>query len=315
MTKIEWTHRPGTKGEVWNPVTGCTKVSAGCKYCYAERVFPRAYNKDRIIVATPSDGCTLGLIRPDTVTGHWSRKRKFTDVKCHPERLDQPLRWKKPRTIFVNSMSDLFHESIPYYFLHDVFATMAAAKQHTFIVLTKRPLRMYEYLNSKYFPDGFYEDYKIDCTWPLPNVWLGISIEDQETADERIPILLDTRAAVRFISAEPLLGHVDITEYLWGVDSPCNSCPKDVDCECGWNTRKQNGLSCIDWVICGGESGPKARSMDIRWPISLRDQCKDADVPFFMKQLSQSHGLIGRLTNHKSFNDFPIQLQVREWPE
>lgn len=249
-SKIEWTD------ETWNPVTGCTKVSQGCKHCYAERTWER-------LSANPK-------------TVYFGRE--FTDVQCHPERLDQPLRWKSwrtPRRVFVNSMSDLFHEDVPDEFIRAVFAVMAAAASHTFQMLTKRPVRM-QYLLSKWESDGLV--LRSGFGVRLPNVWLGVSVEDQATADYRIPLLMQTPAAVRWISAEPLLGPVDLrriehpnysihADALGGVDSraPCDS-----------------GL--LDWVVVGGESGPKARPMHPDWVRSLRDQCEATGVPFLFKQ-------------------------------
>ena len=233
-TKIEWTQ------ETWNPVTGCTKVSQGCKHCYAERLFPRVYAK----------------------TG-----RTFTDVRCHPERLDAPLHWKKPRRIFVNSMSDLFHEDVPLEFVDDVFRIMALADWHTFQVLTKRPERMRAYLVSQPSQRVHTTDTEhIIYTVPSRNVWLGVSVEDQASADERIPLLLQTPAAVRFLSCEPLLGPIDLSAHL-GI-AP--------------NHDDLRGL--LNWVIAGGESGPKARPSHPDWFRSLRDQCAAAGVPFFFKQ-------------------------------
>jgi len=257
---IEWTDA------TWNPVTGCTKVSQGCKNCYALRDWPR-------LSANPKLTAYHG--------------RQFTDVRCHPERLDQPLRWRRPRRIFVNSMSDLFYPGLPDEFIDQVFAVMALAPRHTFQVLTKRPARMWEYLvrahgNGTPRREGIvkgrawsmlgkmekYAHRDVNGRpWPLPNVWLGVSVEDQATADERIPILLDTPAAVRWVSAEPLLGPVNLGEPLSG---PVN----------GWHTA----LDHLDWVVAGGESGPKARPSHPDWFRSLRDQCKAAEVPFLFKQ-------------------------------
>jgi protein gp37 len=222
-TGIEWTDA------TWNPTTGCTKVSAGCKHCYAERDWAR-------LVHLPS-----------------YKGRAFTDVACHEERLSQPLRWQKPRMIFVNSMSDLFHPDVPDEFVSHVFKVMRDSPQHTFQVLTKRAERMRDFLSVRY-------------PVPLPNVWLGISVEDQSAADERIPLLLDTPAAVRWISAEPLLGSVD----LWPMLIPHMNHGEDRDP--------------LDWVVVGGESGPKARPMHPNWARSLRDQCAAAGVPFLFKQ-------------------------------
>lgn len=235
QTKIEWTDA------TWNPVTGCTKVSAGCKNCYAERDFHRPY---------PG--------------------RDFTDLRTHPERLDWPLRWRgskqakaegRPSRIFVNSMSDLFHEAVPEEFIGHVFATMARAEQHVFQVLTKRPKEMFDLVGNDESRWGPFQDAALEGdaeTWPLPNVWLGVSVEDQSTFDERSALLRLTPAAVRFISYEPALGPIDA------------GLPDDLE----W----------LDWVIAGGESGPHARPSHPDWFRSVRDQCLEAGVPFFFKQ-------------------------------
>ena len=183
---IEWTDA------TWNPVTGCTKVSQGCKNCYAERLFPRVYGRE-----------IIGSLLTDE-TGI-SRRREFTDVRLHYARLDHPLHWKKPRRIFVNSMSDLFHEDIPRDFIDAVWSTMAEAKWHIFQILTKRPERMLAFME-----DRKRKGWKADWL----NIWLGVSVEDQATADERIPLLLQTAAAVRFVSYEPALGPVDFHSSL-----------------------------------------------------------------------------------------------------
>ena len=234
-TGIEWTDA------TWNPVTGCTKVSAGCKNCYAERIFKRPY--------------------PD---------REFTDVWCHPERLYQPLHWRKPQRIFVNSMSDLFHESVPFFFISQVFEIMEMAERHTFQILTKRPKRALEFMVPKpiHLP--------VIPRRPLPNVWLGVSVEDQKTADERIPLLIGTPAAVRFVSYEPALSPV----IFQGNGEP--GIPTALV-----NRQYLRGVlgdRRIAWVICGGESGPHARPMHPDWARSVRDQCQAAGVPFFFKQ-------------------------------
>lgn len=220
---IEWTDA------TWNPVSGCTKLSRGCKFCYAEKLFARPY---------PG--------------------RPFTDVREHPDRLDQPLRWKRPRRIFVNSMSDLFHERVDEEFICGVFRIMAMCPQHTFQVLTKRPARMrsmLERLEGEVRDAVKYEPIAETLQWPLPHVWLGVSVEDQAAADERIRLLAETSAAVRFLSCEPLLGLIDLR------------------------------LGGIDWVIAGGESGSqKVAPCRPDWVRSVRDQCVAAGVPFFFKQ-------------------------------
>lgn len=246
-TRIEWTDA------TWNPVTGCDKVSPGCDHCYAE-TFAERWRGTR---------------------GHYFETG--FDVQLRPDKLDLPLRWTKPRRIFVNSMSDLFHARVPDEYIARLFAVMALAPQHTFQVLTKRHGRMRSLLSSAYFLHAVsrvWAEPPTDWTlprdwsvpvWPLPNVWLGVSAEDQKRADLRIPALLDTPAAVRFVSAEPLLGPIDLHGDPIGKDSVF------------W-------IGHLDWVIVGGESGPGARPMHPDWARSMRDQCVAAGVPFLFKQ-------------------------------
>jgi len=219
-SRIEWTDA------TWNPTTGCTKVSQGCKHCYAER-FAHRQGYD------------------------------FSKVELHPERLEMPLRWKRPRRIFVDSMSDLFHEEVGFDFIDRVMNIMVRCPQHVFMILTKRPMRMFQYWDQWRF-------FKREMVSLGENIWLGVSVEDQMTADKRIPWLLETPAAVRFVSYEPALEKIDI---LADRISP--------------TMRSENK---IDWVICGGESGPGARPMHPDWARSIRDQCQAAGVPFFFKQ-------------------------------
>lgn len=257
-TTIEWaTH-------TWNPVTGCTKVSAGCTHCYAERMASRF---------------TRQGWNPKANAGEIVRDFR---VLLHPERLDEPLHWRKPRRVFVCSMSDLFHEAVPDEFRDKVFAVMAMAAGHTFMVLTKRPQRAIEWyggsgrdavqVTAGYPEFRKYREHssRLMFPWPLPNVWLGVSVEDQATADERIPLLLQTPAAVRFVSYEPALGPVNFKLYL-----PLTEHGR------GGPIRGKGGL---DWIICGGESGPGARPMHPDLARSARDQCQAAGVPFFLKQ-------------------------------
>ena len=271
MTKIEWTD------ETWNPVTGCTKVSAGCKNCYAERIWPRVA------------GAELSRMLPRRES---HIPRAFTDVRCHPERLNAPLHWNKPRRIFVNSMSDLFHEDVPDEFILQVFEVMRACENgysfqldrrvslHTFQILTKRPARMLDFCTRLRFAQNDARGMYLAKTLPhngfnlmplLRHVWLGVSVEDQDTADERIPPLLQTPAAVRFISYEPALGPINFYEFF--EQFPDHNEVRVVQRHTG-----------IDWVIAGGESGPNARPPHPDWFRTLRDQCADADVPFFFKQ-------------------------------
>lgn len=280
-TKIEWTD------ETWNPVTGCTKVSQGCKNCYAERIWPKVAGAEAARAANVE------------APGHRPAPRAFTDVRCHSERLDAPLHWKKPRRVFVNSMSDLFHEDVPEDFILNVFNVMRMAWQHTFQVLTKRPQRMLDLcgkLSSSNAPGcgpllSFSGRHPIQ---PLPNVWLGVSVEDQATADERIPLLMQTPAAVRFLSCEPLLGALTLCppadstyKQLWPFyytgkfdEAAAKTAPPAPD-------RIRGLFPKIDWIIAGGESGPKARPSHPDWFRSLRDQCAAAGVPFFFKQYGE----------------------------
>ena len=246
-TTIEWTDT------VWNPVRGCSLVSAGCANCYAMKQAHRFSGKGK-----PYEGLTeLGPQGP-----RWTGK-----VRLVPDVLEAPLHWRQPRRVFVNSMSDLFHEDVPDEFIDRVWGIMSLAPRHTYQILTKRPERMLAVV-SKLVARHACRD---GSDWPLPNVWLGVSVENQQTADERIPLLLQTPAAVRFVSAEPLLGAIDLCRY----------CAPNFPCD--WPG--------LDWVIVGGESGPKARPCYMAWILSIKDQCQAAGVPVFIKQLgSQPRG-------------------------
>ena len=247
-SKIEWTEL------TWNPVSGCTKVSAGCAHCYAERMSKRLAGR-----------CGYPKDNPFEVT-------------LHPEKLDEPLKWKKPRKIFVCSMGDLFHDDVPFEYIRAVWARMATVMQHTYMVLTKRPKRMLEF-----FEWMEQQEWRVETL--REHIWLGVSVENQAAADERIPLLLQAPVVVRFISEEPLLGPIDLgyvqfdkhttMDVLEGCGiskkSPCQSIPNAFSNK-------------LDWVIVGGESGPKARPMHPDWVRSLRDQCQVAEVPFFFKQ-------------------------------
>lgn len=294
MTKIEWTHRPGTKGESWNPIVGCSITSPGCTNCYA---MAQAARIERMSGNRPTH--YAGTTQPSKAGAVWTGK-----VALAPEHiLTAPMRASKPRTYFVNSMGDVFHEDVPDEWIDRVFAVMALSPQHTFIVLTKRAERMRNYLlrgddeHGDYFErlaDAAVELTLSPCSayvesvnWPLPNVWLGVSTERQQEADERIPHLLATPAAVRFISAEPLLGPLDLIalNLIGGrrldVLQSYTSVPL---AEPGHWAHEPNELPSLDWVIVGGESGPDARPMHPDWARSLRDQCSAAGVPFFFKQ-------------------------------
>ena len=243
-TGIAWTDA------TWSPVTGCSKVSPGCAHCYAE---------------------TLALTRLAGRPGYpglpWTPENAATNIVLHPDRLDLPLRWRKPRRVFVNSMSDLFHENIPEEYIHRVWLTMGAAGQHTFQVLTKRPERMRRMLEWACL--GGRE-------WTLPNVWLGVSIENDRFVS-RADALRETPAAVRFVSAEPLLGPLPSLD-----------------------------LTGISWLIVGGESGPGHRPMDPAWVRDLRDRADGAGVAFFFKQWGgRTPKAGGRLLDGRTHDDAP----------
>jgi len=215
-TNISWTDAS------WNPTTGCTKLSPGCSRCYAESIDHR-FDNDKV--------GKLPWAFPPSIGGR--------GITFHPDRLELPLRWDKPRKIFVNSMSDLFHEDVPFEFTAQVWDVMRRAYWHTFQILTKRPGRMHEFVHT-----------------PLPNVWLGVSTENQLWADRRIPLLVQCPAAIRFISYEPALGPLDLTPWLGS----------------------------LSWVVYGGESGPLARPPHPDWFRSIRDQCQSADIAQHFKQ-------------------------------
>jgi len=224
----------------WSPVTGCTPISEGCKNCWAKRMTDR------------------------NLWGY-----DFTP-RFHPERLNIPRKWKKPRRIFVCSMGDLFHEDVPNRWVDRIGEVIQVCPQHTFMVLTKRPDRMREYFKRE------------GACFPMPNVWLGVTAENQARADERIPILLDTPAAHGFVSIEPMLGPVDLhVQHNQGVGELL--------------------IDGLDWVILGGETGPGNRHMYGDWARSIRDQCKEVGVPFFMKQMNNQRQI-------------PDDLMIREIP-
>lgn len=237
QSSIEWTQA------TWNPVTGCSKVSPGCAHCYAETFAERFRG----------------------VAGH--PYEKGFDLQLRPERLTQPLEWTKPRLIFVNSMSDLFHDDVPLDFIASVFDIMGRASWHTFQVLTKRSRRLTALADS--------------LTWHS-NIWIGVSVESQRWAS-RIDDLRLVPAAVRFLSCEPLLGPVNLA------------------------------LDGVDWVIVGGESGSMARRMDPKWARSIRDQCQEAEVPFFFKQWGafdeagkrRGKKVSGRILDSRTWDDLP----------
>lgn len=281
-TDIEWTD------EVWNPVVGCARVSPGCENCYAERVAHRGLTERH-----------RGL----TVVGkhgpRWTGEARFV-----PEALSKPLHLRKPRRVFVNSMSDLFHDDITFEQIAAVFGVMAATPHLTYQVLTKRPARMLEFFRwvdevaaEEFF--GSRHDLVLSCAasvvngdawdrtldrcglaiegglWPIQNLWLGVSVEDQRRADERIPLLLECPAALRFLSVEPMLGPVDLAYACFNGADSFGTMPG------------------LDWVIVGGESGPGARPYHLAWARSIIEQCRIAGVPVFHKQVGSHPIAIG----------------------
>lgn len=305
MSKIGWTDA------TWNPVTGCSAVSEGCTNCYAAKFTRRLEN-----IGVPE---YQGLLN----------ERHFNGVvKCHDHKLEIPLRWRKPRMVFVNSMSDLFHEKVPDEFIDGVFAVMAISRQHSFQILTKRPERMAEYLNR----DRVWDDWADNMPgadawekrdrqdrlpepfgnqWPLPNVWLGTSCEDQNTLDERVPHLLNCPTAVRFLSLEPLLGPIVIPDVVVLG-------PKDKPDHIWFDPLRPNNSLGISWVIVGCESGHKRRPCRWDWMESIVGQCRDAGVPVFVKQLAPPNGS-GKIHKHTPGGDWPAwvpaSLRVQEFPK
>jgi protein gp37 len=370
MSSIEWTD------ETWNPVVGCARVSPGCEHCYAETMAAR-----HVLMSRAQGRTSPYLPVVDVERRRWNRNAVFL-----PERLAEPLTWRSPRRMFVNSMSDLFHADLSFDQIASVFAVMAATPRHTYQVLTKRPARMLEFFAHTFglentevtinreasergwviwdgraprggwpkktrpvdlfayprLPDMRTLSKRLPWVWPLPNVWLGVSVEDQAAADKRIPLLLQVPAAVRFISAEPLLGPIQLREeWLLGRFLHC---PEDTDdpatdgcngCEAVPSARRVDGpLSgdvcsavrgpALAWVIIGGESGPGARPCDLAWLRSIVEQCERARVACFVKQLGArpvvEHAapeLQRRIKNPKGGDpaEWPADLRVRQFPE
>lgn len=277
-TKIEWAE------EVWNPVTGCRAISPGCKNCYAERMSKRLAGRFGYPAADPFS------------------------VTLHPDKITEPLSWKKPRRIFVCSMGDLFHDDVLDRWIAEVFKSigmcMAAGdgrKDHIFMILTKRPERL----------RNFFRD------WPLfenlPNVWLGVTAENQEQADARIPVLLSIPAVKRFVSIEPMLGPVDLNDMLHPHNLGSFSSLTGIH---NWGKpHKEKEYGTLDLVICGGESGPGARPVHPDWVRGVRDQCKEVGIPFFFKQWGdwaedKQHGLATTSVRACRFQDGTLVERV-----
>lgn len=296
-SRIEWTEA------TWNPVTGCTPISEGCEHCYAKRMAIRLRGR-----------CGYPEKEPFQVT-------------VHPDRFKEPLLWRKPKKIFVCSMGDLFHEDVEEKWISSVMLAASLCSRHTFLLLTKRPERMRAYFQSN--PFGYSQGQALgefpmplnspqmrrdrldgegtingngDNEWPLPNLWLGVTAENQRRADERIPVLLEIPAVRRFVSVEPMLGPVDLFQWLGGdrqIEAP----------------HKFNGG--LDWVICGGETGQGARYMLPGWVRDLRDQCKGAGVPFFFKKWGGYYRRIekrdpGRILDGRTWDEEPEDVKISE---
>lgn len=361
-TGISWTHFPEGYGGVsewrgvtWNPVSGCTRVSPGCANCYALTLHNQRYAANvRRVLPDPAHGTdSVGAERKAIGIGRdytWpeaARAGGSTDLPFAPQydkpfnivqmlgekRLREPLHWTKPRAVFVNSMSDLFHEEVTDEFLDRVFGVMALTPQHVYMVLTKRPERMRAYFAS---PDVWarievqarilYRPKQIAgkvLIGPLGNVWLGTSVEDQQRAEERLPYLLDTPAAIHFVSAEPLLGPLDFIDpdRLYGdqhhggdwdwLGHQFDPLP-DVGAFCATcgNTQHNSmhrgeGGPYLDWILVGGESGLRPRPMNLLWVESILAQCEDAGVAYFGKQR------VGRIPGLP----LPAPLDAKAWPD
>ena len=295
-TGIEWTDA------TWNPIRGCSRVSEGCRHCYAERVAARFSGPGQ-----PYEGLAVRKLRvvsddEQTTVGRWTGA-----VRMVPEHLADPLRWRRPRRVFVNSMSDLFHESLADDQRDRVLAVMLLAPHHTFQVLTKRAAVMRRYLSDPdlykrvlraadairdRFPHKHLSQIGIanPSTSPARWIWWGVSVENQAAADERIPELLRTPAAVRWLSCEPLLGPVDLLPWF-DPTGACDCPPGESYCVGGcakrasWRHTEPDGEDPnLDWVVMGAESGPGARAADPEWFLELAEQCEDARVPLFFKQ-------------------------------
>lgn len=268
-SKIEWTDA------TWNPITGCSVISPGCTNCYAMKL---AGTRLKHHVSR------VGLTRENNSGPVWTGEVRFNE-----QWIAQPREWKRPRRIFVCAHGDLFHENVPDEWIDRVFRQMGIADHHTFQVLTKRAARMAAYMRRSETYLAYNSARMASNVWPAPNVWLGVSVEDQRRADERIPHLLAVPAAKRFLSCEPLLGRVELDNLRPGSFDERGTAlrldaltAREYHEDDGSQWTKAQGR--IDWVICGGESGPGARPMRPDWARSLRDQCQEAGVPFHFKQ-------------------------------
>jgi protein gp37 len=301
-TNIQWCD------ETWNVIVGCSRISSGCQQCYA---------------ATAAKSPRLQQFPQYQTVSNWDGTVQFVESQ-----LIKPLHWKKTKNIFVCSMADLFHENVPFEWIDQVMAVIALCPQHTFQVLTKRTLRALEYFSQQSLWVKWYEaaqnflwgeigenfgglinlqQYFIDQPFPLPNLWLGTSTENQQMADKRIPILLQIPAAIRFLSCEPLLEEIDFRQ--------AGAIQKLISDSYEWELVNED----IQWIVVGGESGPNSRPCHIEWLESIVQQCHAAKTPVFVKQLGANAIFGGQRfkTRDKKGGDieeFPQELQVREFP-
>jgi protein gp37 len=305
VTTIEWTKRPGTVGETWNPTTGCNKVDRGCKHCYAEVMHRRLQ-----------------------AMGQEKYKADFLDgAVAHPDTLKIPLAWAKPRTVFVDSMSDLFHKDVPFDFIGQVFEVMSQTPQHTYLILTKRPDRAVDFwawrdLNRAHFLLGNRGMIGTE-NWKCPaNIWMGTSVNDQNST-KRILELLKLRGCLRFLSYEPATGPVDLRRIivsesgldedgkerrvvvLDALDGIAMDCIYERDKKV-WSGVLDRDVPRLHWIIMGGESGHGAEPMHPAWVRKVRDDCKATGTPFFFKQW----GVWSPITFYKENQEVMIKFNL-----
>lgn len=326
----------------WTIAVGCTRVDHRCDNCYAIPFVHRGLHESHrgVTKIRPKDAARPGV--------DWNGT-----VRTLPERLADPLRWRKPRRIFVGSMTDLFHPQIPFEYVAAVFGVMQATPWHTYLLLTKRPDRQFDFFEwtaTRSNGDPVMEpDYKCHVRawetvrrpfertgWPLPNVHLGVSVSDQPTADDAIPKHLRSPAALHWVSYEPALGSLSLARWMSQTSSCCDASMQGGNWCCACD-RYATPRPRIGWVVAGGESGPRARDYDVKWGIDVADECRASGVPFFFKQLGSrpagdggggaiTHGDRGRWFEHRGRTyefssrngdvpaEWPVQLRVQQFP-
>lgn len=285
-TKIEWAE------ETFNPIIGCSKISDGCTNCWAEKMAFRIANMQ---VSSPY----LNVIKGEK-WAYFKNPKHGWNGKTHliESALEKPLKWKKPRRIFVCSMGDLFHESVEWNWITKVCRVIEKCPQHTFLFLTKRPERM-----KTYFFDVIMNYHHN----PFKNLWIGVTAENQEQADNRIPILLQIPAAKRFVSIEPMLGRVDLTSIQHSNEMSINVLTGEMQITTQHRVIRPTMVENLDWVIIGSESGPKRRECKEEWVIDLIQQCEVSDVPVMVKQLHRNGKKVSLPEiNGKIYNEYPV---------